>query len=96
MEVKGNIKVQINLNLPKSWKTSLFSVITAACSFVMFADRLGTVHFPPWVMTAVLFINSGALAAFGFSAKDADVTGGTTAATPEASARIANQVAPHA
>lgn len=79
--------MQINLKLPTSWRTTLAGVVAGALGFV----QMYKIH--DWKMivqdptTLFMFI-----AAIGLAlAKDSNVTGGTTAATPEASARIANQ-----
>jgi len=64
----------INLKLPSSWKTTLFGVISAVAGYV----ALNPSEFPHWMNVASSIVASGALAGLGLSAKDSNVTGGTT------------------
>jgi hypothetical protein len=55
-----------------NWKTSIFALISAVAGFVLFSPQ----YFPPWAIDAAKYIMVGGLAAFGFSAKDYNVSGG--------------------
>ena len=59
-------------------KTTIAAVISAAASFILFAQSAQYVTLPPWVMALAAFAQIGGLAAFGIVAKDFNVTGGTT------------------
>ncbi len=57
----------------KNWKTTLFACITVFFGFV----ALHPGYFNPVMADIASYIALGGLAAFGLSAKDNDVTGGT-------------------
>jgi len=59
----------------KSWKTTVTAGLSAAASFVLFAQSSHYVDFPQWAIGIAAFCQIGGLAAFGISAKDADVSG---------------------
>jgi hypothetical protein len=72
-------------------KTTITSAISAAASFVLFAQVQHFINFPGWAMAIALFCQVGGLAAFGVMAKDYNVTGGTVPTTPEAERRVADK-----
>lgn len=76
----------------KNWMPTLAALISAAGSFVLFAQNSGMYTFPKLAVALALFMNVGGLAALGITAKQFNVTGGTvgTPSTPEALA-VANQ-----
>jgi hypothetical protein len=90
--LKGTLPlVTINIPVPngfKSWKTTFTAFISAAASFVLFAQQSHYIDFPGWAISMAVFCQIGGLAAFGVVAKDSNVTGGTVAATPEAQVRV--------
>lgn len=61
----------------KNWKTTTASAVSAAASFVLFAQMEHYITFPGWAMGLAMFAQVGGLAAFGIAAKDVNVTGGT-------------------
>jgi len=78
--------------ITKNWMPTLAGLISAAASFVMFAQYGGFYTFPKWAMGLALFANAGGLAGLGITAKQYNTTGGTVGqpSTPEALA-AANQ-----
>jgi hypothetical protein len=58
----------------KNWKTTLAGVLSAAGSFVLFAQASG-VNVPKMVMLLAAFMQVGGLAGFGIVAKDYNVSG---------------------
>ncbi len=60
-----------------NWKTNLTSGVSAIASFVLFAQELHYITFPPWAMAIAMFAMAGGLASFGIVAKDFNTTGGT-------------------
>lgn len=55
----------------RSWKTTVFGIITAAAGFVLFSPG----YFPPWALDLAKYIMAGGLMGIGFSAKDSNVSG---------------------
>lgn len=78
--------------MTKSWMTTTSACISAAASFILFAQFGGYYTFPKLVFAFAMFCSIGGMAFLGITAKDAGVTGGTRGqpSTPEALA-IANQ-----
>lgn len=60
----------------KSWRTTVAASISAAASFVLFAQQLHFITFPNWIMAIAMFAMAGGLASFGVNAKDSQVSGG--------------------
>jgi hypothetical protein len=60
-----------------SYKTTISAAVSAVAQFVLFAQQLQYIHFPNWALALALFASLGGLAAFGVTAKDSNVTGGT-------------------
>lgn len=54
-----------------NWKTTLTGVLSAAASFVLFAQSLHYATFPPIVNALAAFALVGGLAGLGITAKDA-------------------------
>ena len=68
-----------NFTLPPNWKTSFTGLLAAGAAFVLFAAQPPySVHFPAWLMAMAAFVMVGGIAGLGLSAKDHNVTGGTT------------------
>ncbi len=59
----------------KSYKTTIFAIITAAFGFILFAPEY--FQSVPWLIDLAKFGAAGGLVAFGLSAKDNNVTGGS-------------------
>lgn len=57
-----------------NWQPKVIGVLTAFAAFVEF-DK--AIHFPHWVESLANFLMIGGLAAFGFTTKQWNVTGGT-------------------
>jgi len=70
----------------KNWMPTVAAAISAAASFVMFAQFGNFLEVPKWVMGLAMFAQAGGLAAFGIVAKQYNVTGGSVGqpSTPEA------------
>lgn len=77
-----------------NWKTTLTAAISAAASFVLFAQFAHYTTFPPLVVGVAAFAQIGGLTAFGIVAKDYNVTGGTVGQPSSAAALTAANQAP--
>ena len=55
-----------------SWKSTLFAGITVVAGFVLFSPQ----WFPPVVIDVAKYVTLGGLAAWGYTTKDFDVSGG--------------------
>lgn len=55
-----------------SWKSTLFASIAVVAGFVLFSPT----YFPPWAIDAAKYITLGGLAAWGYTTKDFNVSGG--------------------
>lgn len=60
-----------------NWKTTLSAAISAGAAFVLFSSEAHFIVWPNWAMAFAAFAAAGGLLAFGVSAKDKQVTGGT-------------------
>lgn len=58
-----------------SWKSTTSAILSAAGSFVLFADYAGMVKWPSAVLALAMFANVGGLAALGIMSKDYNVSG---------------------
>ena len=74
----------INFPPAKSWKTSVFGIITAFAAFVLFSPE--TFSQWPWVLQLAKFITVGGLAGMGLAGKDYDRTNTPPALTVESRA----------
>jgi hypothetical protein len=59
----------------RSWKTTAAAAVSAASSFVLFAQFGGFIDMPRWAMGMAMFAHVGGLTAFGIAAKDYNVSG---------------------
>jgi small neutral amino acid transporter SnatA (MarC family) len=59
----------------RSWKTTAAAAVSAASSFVMFAQFGGYMLLPRWALGMAMFAHVGGLTAFGIAAKDYNVSG---------------------
>lgn len=62
------------MKLPANWQPKLIGVLTAFAAFVEFDH---SIKFPQWLESLANFLMIGGLAAFGFTTKAFDTTGGT-------------------
>lgn len=58
-----------------SWKTTLTGFLSAAASFVLFADLEHMIVFPAWVRALAMFVSVGGTATLGVVAKDFNISG---------------------
>lgn len=71
----------------KNWMTSIAGLASAGASYILFAQPLGYLNPPHWLLGLAFFVQIGGLAALGITAKQYNVTGGTVPQTPEAAVR---------
>lgn len=65
----------MKLELPANWQPKLIGLITAFAYFVQWDHKI---KFPEWMESLAEFVVIGGFAALGFTAKQWNVTGGTT------------------
>ncbi len=65
----------VTVAIPSSWKTAVFSLMTAVFGFILFSPEYFTSY--PWVVSLAKYFAAGGLVGMGLSAKDYNVVGGT-------------------